>query len=72
MSKAFQCNNCRECYPGSPTIENYQGDKDLCANCVRHLTALGVIDPLAIRPSAYKHSVIEEALENQKKYVKGE
>lgn len=43
MSKAFQCDNCLDCFPGSP--EEVIDGKDICHSCVRVLKALGTIDP---------------------------
>ena len=45
MSKAFQCDNCLECFPGEP--EKVIDRKDLCYSCVRVLKVLGAIDPVA-------------------------
>ena len=44
MSKAYCCDNCRECYPGFPAATDSQGN-DICPNCVRVMRALSVIDP---------------------------
>lgn len=47
MSKAFQCDNCLDCFPGSP--EEVIGGKDICHSCVRVLKVLGTIDPFVIK-----------------------
>ncbi len=47
MSKAFQCDNCLECFPGAPAHE--LRDREICSSCLRGLKALGVIDPFATK-----------------------
>ena len=49
MSKAYQCDNCLECYPGDAP---YQGNNrnELCPGCFRALKFLGSIDPFFIKP----------------------
>ena len=42
MGKAFQCDNCLECFPGgTPYII---GEKELCGGCKRALEALSCVD----------------------------
>ena len=44
MSKAYQCDNCLEYFPGAPAKEIGDG-KELCHRCLRGFQAFASIDP---------------------------
>jgi hypothetical protein len=44
MSKAYQCDNCQECFPGAPAKELGDG-KELCHRCLRGFQAFASMDP---------------------------
>ena len=50
MGKAFQCDNCGECYTGYPEMTDNNGN-DFCANCVRVMRAFSTIDPFSVKCS---------------------
>ena len=54
MSKAYQCDNCREYFSGEPGIKD--GIYDICPNCTRTLRILGKIDPFAMKNRTDKES----------------
>ena len=49
MSKAYQCDNCLECFPGAPAKEIGEG-KELCQHCLRVFQAFASTDPF-IKPN---------------------
>ena len=50
MSKAYQCDNCLECFPGAPAKEIGEG-KELCPRCLRGFQAFASMDPF-MKPNA--------------------
>ena len=44
MSKAYQCDNCLECFPGVPA-KVIGGEKEICHNCDRVYRAFASVDP---------------------------
>lgn len=47
MSKAFQCENCLECFPGAAHHITKAGN-EICSGCHRALEALAGSDPLDV------------------------
>ncbi len=48
MSRAFQCDNCAELFPGD-AHEVLANGAEVCSGCFRALKALATIDPFVIR-----------------------
>lgn len=46
MSKAFQCDNCLECFVGDAHKVLPNGD-EVCSDCLRVIKALSTINPVA-------------------------
>ena len=46
MSKAYQCNNCFECFPGDPAYRSDDGLLEYCPSCVRVASIFRDIDPM--------------------------
>ena len=46
MSKAFQCDNCLECFVGDAHKVLPNGD-EVCSDCFRTIKALSTINPVA-------------------------
>ena len=61
MSKAFQCDKCGECFPGSPTFIHENGS-ELCYDCLRVLRYLGVIDLMDYKEKDIANKIMNEVL----------